>query len=65
MHPDRQAWTRIADYLGCFGQFRISSPICRRRCAMNLRCAIVRDQSSRMELLEEMICMQNQPSRIQ
>ena len=42
-------------YLGCFGAYRSSDPICSRRCALNLRCAIERDQNERYEILEELV----------
>lgn len=43
------------DYLECFGDFRTDNPICNKFCALNIRCAIERDQSTRMEMLEEMM----------
>lgn len=42
-------------YLGCFGSYRSADPVCRRRCALNLRCAIERDQNDRYEILEELV----------
>jgi len=42
-------------YLGCFGRFRSGDPVCRRRCALNLRCAIERDQKQRFEILDELV----------
>ena len=42
-------------YLGCFGTYRRNDPICRKRCALNLRCAIVNDQNERFEMLEELV----------
>lgn len=45
----------LDQYLGCFGSYRASDPICSRRCAMNLRCAIEHDQNERFEILEELV----------
>lgn len=47
----------IADnrHLGCFGNFNIADPVCKRFCALNLRCAIESDQNERMEILEDLI----------
>ncbi len=42
-------------YLGCFGRYRKSDPICRKRCALNLRCTIVQDQNERFEIIEELV----------
>lgn len=41
-------------YLDCFGRYRSSDPICRKRCALNLRCTIERDQNEQFEILEEL-----------
>ena len=43
------------DHLGCFGNFNIEDMICKNHCALSLRCAIERDQSTRIELLEDLI----------
>lgn len=42
-------------YLGCFGSYRRTDPICRKRCALNLRCAIEQEQNERFEILEELV----------
>lgn len=41
-------------YLGCFGRYRKSDLICRKQCALNLRCAIEHDRNERFEILEEL-----------
>jgi hypothetical protein len=41
-------------YLGCFGSFRIEDRVCRNHCAIRIRCAIERDQSTFLEVVEEM-----------
>ena len=43
------------NHLGCFGNFNIEDPICRKLCALRLRCAIDRNKNNRMELLEDLI----------
>lgn len=43
------------DQLGCFGNFSIEEAVCRKYCVLRLRCAVERDQNSRMELLEELL----------
>jgi len=47
--------TSLNDYLGCFGNFNIQDPICKKFCALRLRCAIDRDHNTRLELLEDLI----------
>jgi len=44
----------IADYMGCFGNFNLDDPICNRHCAICIRCAIERDQNTRMEILHDL-----------
>ena len=39
---------------GCFGDFRSEDRICRRHCAIRIRCAIERDQKIYVEVCEEM-----------
>ena len=41
------------DHLGCFGNFSIGEAVCRKYCALRLRCAVEQDQNARMEILEE------------
>ena len=45
----------LDDYLGCFGGFNINDNVCKKFCALNLRCAIEQEQNARMELLEELV----------
>jgi hypothetical protein len=45
----------IDDHLGCFGEFNINDTVCKKFCALNLRCIIERDQNSRMEILEDLL----------
>jgi hypothetical protein len=51
-------------YLGCFGNFVMEDPICKGKCALRLRCAIERDQNTRLELMEEMVASAEGPSAI-
>ena len=43
------------NHLGCFGNFNIDDPICKKLCALRLRCAIDRNKNAQMELLEDLI----------
>jgi hypothetical protein len=45
----------INDHLGCLGNFNIEDPVCKKLCALNLRCAIKRDKNARLELLEDLM----------
>ena len=43
------------DHLGCFGNFSVKDPICKKLCALNLRCAVEYEKSARLEILEELV----------
>lgn len=45
----------LNDHLGCFGEFNLGDPICRKMCSLNIRCAIEREQNDQLELLEDLI----------
>lgn len=45
----------LDDYVGCFGRFRADNIVCKKYCAINLRCAIEQDQNVRLELLEDLV----------
>jgi hypothetical protein len=55
MTLERETEISIDQYLGCFGGYRNTDPICRNRCALNLRCAIECDQNERFEILEDLV----------
>ena len=41
-------------HVGCFGEFDPEDRICRKFCALCIRCAIESDQITRMEILEDL-----------
>jgi len=41
-------------HTGCFGNFRFEDAVCRKHCAIRLRCAIERDDKMLLEVVEEM-----------
>ena len=45
----------LDDYVGCFGNFNRGNVICRKHCAVNLRCAVEQDQNVRLEVLEDLV----------
>lgn len=45
----------IDDHLDCLGNFNIEDPLCKKLCALSLRCAIDRDKNTRIEFLEDLI----------
>lgn len=49
----------LDDYLGCFGNFSRANQVCKKFCAVNLRCAIERDQNFRIELIEDLVASED------
>jgi hypothetical protein len=41
-------------HTGCFGNFRFEDAVCRKHCAIRIRCAIERDDKLLLEFVEEM-----------
>lgn len=44
-----------ADGIECFGEFNPERLVCKKLCALNIRCAIEKDKNVRMEILEELV----------
>lgn len=55
----------VDDHVGCFGNFNIVDPVCKKFCALSLRCAIDRNHNNRMELLEDLISSDDLSIKIQ
>lgn len=53
------------DHVGCFGEFDIDDPICKKFCALNIRCAIEQDQNTRLEILEELVSFDQTAIKVQ
>jgi hypothetical protein len=53
------------NHIGCFGNFNMEDLICRKHCALSLRCAIDRNKSIQMELFEDLISFDNMSIKIQ
>ena len=54
----------LDDYVGCFGNFNRGNVICKKFCAVNLRCAIERDQNFRLELIEDLVASEDVQGRL-
>jgi hypothetical protein len=42
-------------HMGCFGNFNPRDSVCKTNCILSIRCAIEREHSARMEMLEEIL----------
>jgi len=49
----------LGNHVGCFGNFSINDTICKKFCALNLRCYIEKDQNSKIEIIEEIVFGEN------
>jgi len=55
----------FTDHLGCFGDFNWEDPICKAYCAINMRCAIEREQNDRIEILQDLVFSDDLSVKIQ
>ena len=53
------------NHIGCFGNFNIEDLICRKYCALSLRCVIERDKNIQTELFEDLISFDSMSIKIQ
>ena len=65
MKPHEKKKLSIANHVGCFGHFKFLDPICKKHCALSLRCAIESDQKEQMEILEELVSNDTLYTRLQ
>lgn len=49
----------LDDHVGCFGRFNIKDPLCKRFCALNVRCSIEYENNARMEIIDELVSTDN------
>lgn len=47
--------TLLDNHLDCMGEFNSGDDICRKHCALRLRCAIEHSQKARLELIEDIM----------
>ncbi len=59
MKKDTKKQISIEEHVGCFGDYKTEDPICKHHCAVNLRCFLEREQSVRVEILEDLISSAN------
>lgn len=55
----------FTDTVECYGRFDIRASLCRKHCAVRLRCAIEQSQQLRIEQLEDMMNAYEMPSKVQ
>jgi hypothetical protein len=58
--------TKLVDnYLECFGDLNLNDPVCRKFCALRLKCAIEQIEQNRLIQLEDLINVQELPLKVQ
>ncbi|MBI9084089.1 MAG: hypothetical protein JEZ11_10865 [Desulfobacterales bacterium] len=65
MTPSTQSPTTPTDEVECFGEFNPERTLCKKFCALNIRCAIEKDMNVRMEILDELVSGEAIPIKIQ
>ena len=55
----------VDNYVECFGNLKIKDIICRKYCALRLKCAIERNEQKRMMQIEDLMDYQEVPLKIQ
>ena len=64
MREERNA-KLVDNYLECFGDLNLKDPICRKYCALRLKCAIEQVEQNRLVQLEDLINVQEVPLKVQ
>jgi hypothetical protein len=54
MSLEERTKPELEHHVGCFGEFNLEDQICRKFCALCIRCAIESDQVTKMEILEDL-----------
>ncbi len=52
-------------HMGCFGEYEATDMICKKFCALRLRCAIENNQNARMELIEDLMSYEEMNFKLQ
>ena len=55
----------VDNYLECFGDITLKDPVCRKYCALRLKCAIEQVEQNRIVALEDMINAQEVSLKVQ
>lgn len=55
----------LDNYLECFGDLNLSDTICRKHCALRLKCAIEQMEQLRMGQIEDLINFEEVPLKVQ
>ena len=65
MTESKKNYTPTSLHLGCFGEYQTGDTVCRKFCALRLKCAIEQDQNARLELIEDLISYEDTNIKLQ
>jgi len=66
MRDDIKDKAKLVDnYLECFGDLDLSDTVCRKYCALRLKCAIEQMEQLRMGQIEDLINFEEVPLKVQ
>jgi len=65
MRLEKKTRLLLDQHIGCFGEFNPEDRICRKYCALCLRCAIESDQVAKMEILEDLLFSETTNAKMQ
>jgi hypothetical protein len=65
MNRKNNAQRAMTGLLDCFGEFNAANTVCKKFCAVSIRCAIEKDQNSRLEILEDLVGSEGVPVKSQ
>ncbi len=63
--PELLKGNLVDNYLECFGDLNLTDPVCRKYCALRLKCAIEQIEQDRLVQLEDLINVQEIPLKVQ
>ncbi len=55
----------VDNYLECFGELDLSDAVCRKHCALRLKCAIEQMEQLRIGQIEDLINFEEVPLKVQ
>jgi hypothetical protein len=54
MKAEQNLKVSLDEHIGCFGEYIYADTVCRKLCALRIRCAIEHEQNFRLEILEDL-----------
>ncbi len=55
MNTNQSDRNLLDNHIGCYGQYKPGDPVCKKLCAISLRCAAEQNRNIRVEVLEDLM----------